>query len=377
MSSLYFDNSATTKIKSEVLNEMLPYLKNEFGNPSSMYTLGRKAKKDIENARKRVANLINANSEEIYFTSGGSESDNTAIKGIAQSYKEKGNHIITTQIEHPAILNSCKNLEKQGYNITYLNVDKEGFINLQELESVITDKTILISVMFANNEIGVIQPIKAIAKIAHKNNVIFHTDAVQACGNVPIDVKDMEIDMLSISGHKLYGPKGIGVLYVKKEIEFNNLIDGGHQEKGKRAGTENVAGIVGIGKASEIAKNGINTHIKYLQKLRDYYITEIEQKIPNAMLNGPRYNRLPGNANFSFKDIEGTTILLKLDQAGISASSASACSTGSSKPSHVLTAIGRDEKTAKSAIRITFGEDNTIDDVNYLISQISKIIDQK
>ena len=377
MSSLYFDNSATTRVKSEVLNEMLPYYKNEYGNPSSMYTIGRSAKRAIEEARKKVAKLINSEPSEIYFTAGGSESDNTALKGIAYRNREKGNHIITTEIEHPAILNSCKELEKQGFKITYLKVDNEGFMDLQELENAITEKTILISVMFANNEIGTIQPIKTIAKIAHSKNVIFHTDAVQACGNIPIDVKDMDIDMLSISGHKLHGPKGVGGLYVKNGIEFENLIDGGHQEKGKRAGTENVAGIVGIGKACELAEIGITTHIRYLQKLRDYYISEIERRIPNVILNGPRQNRLPGNANFSFPGIEGNTILLKLDQAGISASSASACSTGNPKPSHVLTAIGRDEQTAKSAIRVTFGEDNTIDDVEVLINKIEKIISQK
>ena len=377
MSSLYFDNSATTRVKSEVLNEMLPYYKNEYGNPSSMYTIGRSAKRAIEEARKKVAKLINAKPSEIYFTAGGSESDNTSLKGIAYKYREKGNHIITTKIEHPAILNSCKELEKQGFQITYLKVDNEGFIDLQELEKSITEKTILISIMFANNEIGTIQPIKTIAKIAHSKNVIFHTDAVQACGNVPIDVEDMDIDMLSISGHKIHGPKGVGVLYVKNGIDFENLIDGGHQEKGKRAGTENVAGIVGIGKACELAERGITTHIRYLQKLRDYYILEIERRIPNVLLNGPRQNRLPGNANFSFPGIEGNTILLKLDQSGISASSASACSTGNPKPSHVLTAIGRDEQTAKAAIRITFGEDNTIEDVDFLINKIEKIISQK
>ena len=377
MSSLYFDNSATTKVKQEVINAMLPYYNKEFGNPSSMYTLGRNAKRAIEVARENVAKLINANSNEIYFTSGGSESDNTALKGIANKNKEKGNHIITTKIEHPAILNSCNELEKQGFQITYLHVNEDGFVDLQELEKSITSKTILISVMFANNEIGTIQPIKTIAQIAHKNNIIFHTDAVQACGNIPIDVKEMNIDMLSISSHKLYGPKGIGALYVKDGIDFENLIDGGHQEKGKRAGTENTAGIVGLGKACEIAQNTINTHIKYLQKLRNYYISEIERKIPNVILNGPRENRLPGNANFSFLDIEGNTLLLKLDQCGISASSASACSTGNTKPSHVLTAIGRDEEQAKSALRTTFGEDNTIDDIDFLVKKIEQIINNK
>lgn len=393
MSSLYFDNSATTRVKSEVLNAMLPFFENEYGNPSSMYTLGRRAKRAIESARQNVANLINANNNEIYFTSGGSESDNTALKGIANSYKEKGNHIITSKIEHPAVLNTCKNLEKQGFEITYLDVNEEGFIDLQQLENAITDRTILVSIMFANNEIGTIQPVKIISEIAHNKGIVFHTDAVQACGNIPIDVKELGIDMLSLSGHKIYGPKGVGALYVKKEIDFENFIDGGHQEKGKRAGTENVPGIVGLGVACKLANDGLNTHIRYLQKLRDYYISEIENKIPDALLNGPEewgklgYNieknnnnfmlRLPGNANFSFKKIEGNTLLLKLDQVGISVSSASACSSGSKEPSHVLTAIGRNEQEAKSALRVTFGEDNTIDDVDFLIRNIVRIIKER
>ena len=393
MSSLYFDNSATTRVKPEVLNAMLLFFENEYGNPSSMYTLGRRAKRAIESARQNVANLINANNNEIYFTSGGSESDNTALKGIANSYKEKGNHIITSKIEHPAVLNTCKNLEKQGFEITYLDVNEEGFIDLQQLENAITDRTILVSIMFANNEIGTIQPVKIISEIAHNKGIVFHTDAVQACGNIPIDVKELGIDMLSLSGHKIYGPKGVGALYVKKEIDFENFIDGGHQEKGKRAGTENVPGIVGLGVACKLAKDGLNTHIRYLQKLRDYYISEIENKIPDALLNGPEewgklgYNieknnnnfmlRLPGNANFSFKKIEGNTLLLKLDQVGISVSSASACSSGSKEPSHVLTAIGRNEQEAKSALRVTFGEDNTIDDVDFLIRNIVRIIKER
>lgn len=393
MSSLYFDNSATTRVKPEVLNAMLLFFENEYGNPSSMYTLGRRAKRAIESARQNVANLINANNNEIYFTSGGSESDNTALKGIANSYKEKGNHIITSKIEHPAVLNTCTNLEKQGFEITYLDVNEEGFIDLQQLENAITDRTILVSIMFANNEIGTIQPVKIISEIAHNKGIVFHTDAVQACGNIPIDVKELGIDMLSLSGHKIYGPKGVGALYVKKEIDFENFIDGGHQEKGKRAGTENVPGIVGLGVACKLAKDGLNTHIRYLQKLRDYYISEIENKIPDALLNGPEewgklgYNiekknnnfmlRLPGNANFSFKKIEGNTLLLKLDQVGISVSSASACSSGSKEPSHVLTAIGRNEQEAKSALRVTFGEDNTIDDVDFLIRNIVRIIKER
>lgn len=374
MGSRYFDNAATTNVKEEVLDAMIPYFNENFGNPSSMYTLGRKARRDIENARKNVANLINADPKEIIFTAGGSESDNTALKGIAHKYKEKGNHIITSKIEHYAILNSCKSLEKEGFKITYLDVDKDGIIDLEQLKNSITKETILISIMFANNEIGTIEPIKEIGKIAKENNIIFHTDAVQACGNIPIDVVRLNIDLLSMSGHKLHAPKGTGALYIKKGIEIDNLIDGGHQEKGKRAGTENVPGIVGLGKACMIAKEELDTHMRYLKKLRDYYILEVEKRIPGVIFNGSRDFRLPGNANFSFKNVDGSAILLKLDQLGISASSGSACSTGDPKPSHVLTAIGLDKDTAKSALRVTFGEDNTVEDVDYLINNLEKIV---
>ena len=374
MGSRYFDNAATTKVKKEVLDEMLPCFEESFGNPSSMYTIGRKARRDIENARKDVANLINADPKEIIFTAGGSESDNTSLKGISHRYKEKGNHIITSKIEHHAILNSCKSLEKEGFKITYLNVDKDGIIDLEQLKQSITKDTILISIMFANNEIGTIEPIKEIGRIAKENNIIFHTDAVQACGNIPINVNELNIDLLSMSGHKLHAPKGTGALYIKRGIEIDSLIDGGHQEKGKRAGTENVPGIVGLGKACRIAKEELNTHMRYLKKLRDYYISEVEKRIPDVIFNGSRDFRLPGNANFSFKNVDGGAILLKLDQLGISASSGSACSTGDPEPSHVLTAIGLDKDTAKSALRVTFGEDNTIEDVDYLINNLERIV---
>ena len=376
MGSKYFDNAATTRTKEEVIKEMIPYFKTEFGNPSSMYTLGRKSKMAITEARKQVAELINANPNEIIFTSGGSESDNIALKGIAHRYKEKGNHIITSKIEHHAILNSCKALENEGFKVTYLNVDKEGLVDINELEKSINENTILISIMTANNEIGTIHPIKEISKIAKKHNIIFHTDAVQACGNIPVDVKEMGVDLLSMSGHKLYGPKGVGALYVKDGIELENLIDGGSQEKGRRAGTENVPGIVGLGEASRLAEENLNAHIRYLQKLRDYYISEVKRKIPNVILNGSIDNRLPGNANFSFKGMEGNAILLKLDGVGISASSGSACSTGNPNASHVLTAIGLDETDAKSALRVTFGEDNTIEDIDYLVYNLEKIVEE-
>lgn len=370
----YFDNAATTKVKEEVLKEMFPYFSVEYGNPSSMYSIGRSSRRAIETARKRVAELINCKPKEIYFTSCGSESDNMALKGIAYANKEKGNHIITSKIEHPAILNSCKTLEKQGYRITYLNVDEEGNIDISELENSINEDTILISIMFANNEIGTIEPIEQISKIAKKHNIIFHTDAVQACGNIKIDVKEMGIDMLSLSGHKINAPKGVGALYVREGIEFDRFLDGGHQEKNKRAGTENVAEIVGLGKACEIAKNNLESHINKLKELRDFYINQVEEKIENIKLNGPRDNRLPGNANISFKEVNGSELLLKLDEKGICASAGSACSTGSSSPSHVLTSIGLDSKMAEGTLRVSFGEENSKEDVEYLVENLERIV---
>ena len=370
----YFDNAATTRINEEVLKEMFPYLTKEYGNASSMYSIGRQSRRAIENARKQVAQLLNCKPQEIYFTSCGTESDNTALKGVALKNKEKGNHIITSKIEHPAILHTCQNLEKQGFEVTYLNVDEEGTIDLEQLNNSIKPSTILISIMFANNEIGTIEPIEQISYIAKKHNIIFHTDAVQACGNVPIDVQKMGIDMLSLSGHKINAPKGIGALYVKEGIEFETYMDGGHQEHGKRAGTENVAEIVGLGKACEMAKNNMEKHMKYLQNLRDYYISQVEEKIPDVKLNGSRKNRLPGNSNFSFKDIRGDELLLKLDEKGICASSGSACSTGSLEPSHVLTAIGLPQNLLDGTLRVTFGEDNTIEDVDYLVENLEQII---
>lgn len=327
----YFDHAATTAVKEEVLKEMLPYFSVQYGNCSSIYSIGRRSKRAIEEARQRVAKAINSKSKEIYFTSCGSEADNLALKGIAYANKEKGKHIITSKIEHPAILESCKTLEKQGFEITYLNVDKDGFISLQELESSIREDTILISIMLANNEIGTIEPIKEIGQIAKKHQILFHTDSVQGVGNVKIDVDEMNIDLLSMSAHKFYGPKGVGALYVREGIDFDRIQDGGHQEKNKRAGTENVAGIVGLGKAIELAYENLEKYNEKLTNLRDYYFSKVEEKIPNIKVNGHRSKRLPGNANISFENIDGGELLLKLDEVGICASTGSACSSRLSK----------------------------------------------
>lgn len=370
----YLDHAATTGVKKEVLKEMLPYFNIEYGNPSSIYGIGRSAKRAIEGAREKVAKAINAKPNEIYFTGCGSESDNLAIKGIAYALKQKGNHIITSKIEHHAVLNSCKSLEQEGFRVTYLNVNKYGFVNLQELKEAITDKTILITIMTANNEIGTIEPIEEIGKIAKKNNVYFHTDSVQAIGNIKLDVQKMNIDSLSMSAHKFYGPKGVGALYVKEGVPFIKLQDGGHQEKNKRAGTENTAGIIGLGKAIELAYKNIDEYNDKLQKLRDYYISEVEKEIPGAVLNGHRTKRLPGNANISFKGINGGDLLLELDEKGICASTGSACNTGSTEPSHVLVAIGLRPEYLQGSLRITFGEENTKADVDYLVSSLKKII---
>ena len=375
MDIIYFDNSATTRIKTEVLNEMMPYLTTEYGNASSLYSIGRKAKRAIENARKQVAKLINCEPHEIYFTGSGSESDNTALKGFAYANKEKGNHIITSKIEHPAILESCKTLQKQGFEISYIGVDENGVIKLEELKKSIKPTTILISIMIANNEIGTIQPIKEIAEIAHYNNIVFHTDAVQAIGNMEIDVKKMGIDMLSLSGHKINAPKGIGALYIKNGISVEKYINGGHQERDRRAGTENVSGIVGLGKACELANKNLTNHIKYLKKLRDYYILKLEKELPGRFkINGGMENRLPGNANISFEGVNSSEIIFKLDENGICVSSGSACSSGNTKPSHVLTAINIQEKYANSAIRTTFGDTNTFEQIDYLIKCLKNIL---
>lgn len=312
----YFDNAATTKIKDEVFREMVPYLTEQYGNASSIYKIGRNSRRAIEQARGRVARLFNSESSEIYFTSCGSESDNMALKGLAYLQKEKNtgkNHIITSKIEHPAILESCKALEKQGFVVTYLDVDKGGTVDLSSLENSINEKTFLISIMYANNEIGTIEPIESISKIAHKHNIIFHTDAVQAIGNVKIDVKKLDIDMLSMSGHKIYAPKGIGAIYIKKGIEINRFMDGGHQEKNKRAGTENIAEIVGLGKACELAEKNLEKYQKKLLSLREYFIEKLKENFQDFIINGSLENRLPGNCNICFKNIDSNELLFKLD----------------------------------------------------------------
>ena len=377
MNIKYFDHAATTPVREEVIKEMLPYFNIEYGNPSTMYALGRNAKKAMNRARKQIANAINSEIREIYFTSCGSESDNLAIKGFAYANKDKGNHIITTKIEHHAVLDTCKTLEKQGFEVTYLNVDSNGLINLQELVNSITNKTILISIMFANNEIGTIEPIEEIGKIANKHNIIFHTDAVQAIGNVRIDVKKLNIDVLSLSGHKFYAPKGVGALYVKNGIEFQKLQDGGEQEENKRAGTENVAQIVGMGKAIESIYDEFDEYNKKLKNLRNLFFKEVRQRIPEIKINGDLEKRLPGNANISFKNISGGELLFKLDEKGICASAGSACSTSNPMPSHVLTAIGLESSLAENTLRISFGKENTEDDVIYLINCLENIVNEK
>ena len=373
----YFDHAATTPVREEVIKEIIPFFGIEYGNASVMYSLGRNAKKAMKQARERVAKAINADLNEIYFTSCGSESDNLAIKGFAYENKNKGNHIITSKIEHHAVLDSCKTLEKQGFRVTYLGVDENGRVDLDELINSITEQTILITIMFANNEIGTIEPVEEIAKIAKEKNIVFHTDAVQAIGNLKVDVKKMNIDMLSLSGHKFYAPKGVGALYVKNGINFKKLQDGGEQENNKRAGTENVAEIVGLGKAIELIYNEYDIYNEKLKKLRNHYINRIKNEIDNIKVNGDLVNRLPGNANISFKDVNGSELLFELDKYGICASAGSACSTSNPEPSHVLTAIGLNKNYIDGTLRVSFGKDNSIDDVDFLVDSLKTIIKSK
>lgn len=374
---IYVDHSATTFVKKEVIDEMIPYFKDNFGNASSTYSIGRKSKDAIDVARKKVSNAICCNEEEIYFTSGGSEADNMIISGISLANKNKGNHIITSKIEHNAVINTCRNLEKKGFRVTYLNVDELGQVNINELENSICDETILISIMYANNEIGTIEPIEKIANIANKHNVLFHTDAVQAIGNINIDVKISGIDALSMSAHKFYGPKGVGCAYIKEGVEFDNLIFGGHQEFSKRAGTENVAGIVGMGKAIEIANNNIFQNREKLLHLRNTFISNLKPIYNKIRINGDMENRLPGNVNMCIEGIDCQTMLMLLDMEKICASSGSACNSSCLIPSHVLKAINVPDNLINNSLRLTFGEENTIEDVEYISKIICNIVKNK
>lgn len=373
---IYLDNSATTKIHPEVVESMMPYLTQLYGNASSIYQIGRESRKAVDSARDLVAKALGATSSEIFFTSGGTEADNWAIKGVAFANEKKGKHIITTNIEHHAVLHTCQYLEKQGFEVTYLPVKENGIVDVKDLESAIRKDTILISVMFANNEIGTIQPIKEIGEIAKEKGIYFHTDAVQAIGNIPIDVNTFNIDLLSLSGHKFNGPKGVGVLYIRRGVNITNLLHGGAQERTKRAGTESVAGIVGLGKAIEIATKDIEKKSKYLTELRDMTIKKLLTAIPNTILNGDPIKRLPGNVNVCFKYIEGESILLMLDMRGICASSGSACTSGSLDPSHVLLAIGLPHEIAHGSLRLTFSTENTKEDVEYLLDTLPPIVER-
>lgn len=372
---VYMDYAATTYVKPDVLKEMIPYFSEKFGNPSSMYSFSDETKQIIITAREKVAATINADKSEIYFTSSGTESDNWAIKGIAEAHRSKGNHIITTKIEHHAVINTCKYLEKNGFEVTYLPVDDKGFIKIEDLKCAITDKTILVSIMFANNEIGTIEPIKQIGTLCREKDIFFHTDAVQAVGHVKIDVEDMNIDLLSMSGHKFYGPKGIGVLYLRRGVKLENLIHGGSQERGKRASTENIASIVGIGKAIEIADLEMNTESQRIKELSEKLKIGIMEKIPYTKINGASGNkRLPGNVNLSFQGVEGEALLLDLDSYGIYASTGSACAAGSIEPSHVLLAIGLTPEVAHGSLRLTLGAGTTGTDVDYILEKLPTIV---
>ena len=364
---IYLDHAATTQIAPEVLEAMQPFLFGKYGNASTLYDLGKVSKDAVEHARRQAADVIEAKPEEIYFTSGGSEADNWALKTAARMYRRRGNHIITTKIEHHAVLNSCKALEEEGFRITYLNVDETGKVKLDELKRAIRPNTILISVMYANNEIGTIQPIAEIAQIAREKKILFHTDAVQAYGQIPISVREIPVDMLSTSSHKLYGPKGVGFLYIREGTPLKSYIDGGGQERGRRAGTENVPGIVGFGKASELARIEMPYRMAREEKLRDHLIESVLREIPYTRLNGGRENRLPNNANFCFQFVEGGNLLILLDMKGICASTASACSAGEKPVSHVLRAIGVPEKIAYGSLRLTLGKNTTPEEIAYTV----------
>jgi len=375
MRRVYFDHSATTPVDHEVATIMVEYMTEKFGNPGSIHYFGREANKAVSGAREQLATLIGATSKEIFFTSGGTESDNLALKGVAYANRKKGNHIITTAIEHHAVLHACEALEKDGFTVTYLPVDENAMVRVEDVKNAITDKTILISVMFANNEVGTIQPIKEIGQLAKEKGIYFHTDAVQAVGNYPVDVNEYNIDLLSLSGHKLYGPKGVGAIYIRKGVRIQALQQGGSQERKMRPGTENVPGIVGLGKAAEKARLEMTERIAHVQGLRDKLIKGIQEKIGDIKLNGHPEQRLPGNVNFSFFYIEGESLLLNLDMKGIAGSSGSACTSGSLDPSHVLLAMGMTHETAHGSLRLSLGRGNTEADIDYCLEVLPKIVE--
>ncbi|MBO5261379.1 MAG: cysteine desulfurase NifS [Coprococcus sp.] len=371
---IYLDHAATTAVRPEVVEAMLPYFTDKFANPSGIYTFASHNKNEINASRDIIAASIGADSDEIFFTAGGSESDNWAIKAIADSYKSKGKHIITSRIEHHAVLHTCSYLEKNGYEVSYVGVDEKGMVHVDSIRKAIRPDTILISIMTANNEIGTIQPIREIGQLAHEHDIVFHTDAVQAYGQIPIDVEDMNIDMLSASGHKFNGPKGVGFLYIRKSVNIGSFIHGGGQERGRRAGTENVPGIIGIGKAAELSISSLDERSVKEACLRDYFINRILREIPYTRLNGHRIKRLPNNINVSFQFVEGESILIMLDMAGICASAGSACMTGSVEPSHVLTAIGLPQEIIRGSVRFTLGYENTKKEIDFVVDKLKEIV---
>jgi cysteine desulfurase len=372
---IYMDHSATSPVDIEVLNAMEPYFVDSYGNASTLYSLGREARRAMESSREKVASIIGANTDEIIFTSGGTESDNIAIKGIVYRFRRRGNNIITSNIEHPAVDETCKYLEKNGFEVTYLPVGKDGIVNTSDLEDAISDKTILITIMHANNEIGTIQPIREIGEIARENKIYFHTDAVQSVGKIPVNVEELNVDMLSLSAHKLYGPKGIGALYIKKGVNVEPIIHGGGHEKGIRPGTENVAGIVGLGKACEIAENNLEEEAQYLTTMRDELIRRVLSEIDESYLNGHPTKRLPNNINFRFTGIEGESLVLHLDSKNIASSTGSACSSKKLEASHVLMALGLEEVQAHGSLRLTLGKENKVEDINYVVESIKDAVD--
>lgn len=373
---IYLDNAATTKVNKKVLESMMPYFSEIYCNPSAAYSFATKGRIAIEEARNHAAKLIGASDMEIYFTSGGSESDNWAIKAVAESFSDKGKHIITTKIEHHAVLHTCEYLERHGFDITYLNVDSDGKVRLDELKKSIREDTILISVMTANNEIGTIQPVAEIGKIAHEKGILFHTDAVQAYGHIPINVDEMNIDLLSASGHKFNGPKGVGIMYIRKGVKIRSFIHGGSQERGRRAGTYNVPGIAGLGTAAKLAMENMAKCAEKEKELRDYFIDRISAEIPYTVLNGHREDRLPNNINFCFRFVEGESVLIMLDQAGICASSGSACTSGAIDPSHVLRAIGLSDEIAHESLRLTLSYENTKEEIDTVVGELKRIVER-